>query len=137
MAYAHKTKVPSDRTRVEIEQVLRRYGADYFRSEHDLDMAAITFRVKGRYVKFTLPLPTERQIKARERREQQTRARWRALLLAIKAKLTIVESGIASFETEFLANIVVNDGKTIADHIVHQLDAITSGDKLLPPAGDA
>jgi len=38
--------------------------------------------------------------------EQGCRQRWRALCLAIKAKLETVESGISHFEDEFLSQIV-------------------------------
>jgi hypothetical protein len=39
--------------------------------------------------------------------EQAVRQRWRALVLVIKAKLEAVESGITSFEDEFLAHTVL------------------------------
>jgi len=38
--------------------------------------------------------------------EQACRQRWRALCLAIKAKLEAVESGISHFEDEFLSQII-------------------------------
>jgi hypothetical protein len=37
--------------------------------------------------------------------EAETRRRWRALALAIEAKLEVVDTGIASFEHEFGMNI--------------------------------
>lgn len=46
--------------------------------------------------------------------EQACRQRWRALALVIKAKLEAVESGISEFEDEFMANIVMPDGKTVS-----------------------
>ena len=48
--------------------------------------------------------------------EQATRQRWRALALVIKAKMEAVESGISEFEDEFMSNIVMPDGKTVAEH---------------------
>ena len=44
--------------------------------------------------------------------EQACRQRWRALLLIIRAKLEAAEAGISTLETEFLANIVLPDGRT-------------------------
>jgi len=38
--------------------------------------------------------------------EQACRQKWRALCLAIKAKLEAVESGISHFEDEFLSQII-------------------------------
>lgn len=47
--------------------------------------------------------------------EKACRQRWRALALCIKAKLEAVECGITTFESEFLAHIVLPSGETMAD----------------------
>ena len=39
-----------------------------------------------------------------------------ALALVVKAKLEAVQSGIVGFEDEFMAHIVMPDGKTVAEH---------------------
>lgn len=74
-----------------------------------------------RNVMFELPLPKTEGFKLDGRRrsrtpekqheawEQACRSSWRALLLAIKAKLVSVESGVESFEEAFLAQLVVKD----------------------------
>ena len=70
--------------------------------------------------------------------EQATRQRWRALALAVKAKLEAVEAGIATFESEFLAHIVMDDGQTIGEKLLPQIDrALMAGKlpKLLPGIG--
>ena len=41
--------------------------------------------------------------------------RSRALALAVKAKLEAVEAGIAEFEDEFLAYVVLPSGETVGD----------------------
>jgi hypothetical protein len=38
--------------------------------------------------------------------------------LVIKAKLEAVESGIACFEEEFMAHIVLPDGRTVGEHVI-------------------
>jgi hypothetical protein len=43
--------------------------------------------------------------------------RWRCLALVIKAKLEAVESGITTFEDEFLAHIMMPDGQTVGQHV--------------------
>ena len=48
------------------------------------------------------------------------RQRWRALNLAIKAKLEAVESGIVTFDQEFLAHIVGPSGQTVKPLIALQ-----------------
>jgi hypothetical protein len=63
--------------------------------------------------------------------EQATRQRWRALALAIKAKLEAVQCGITTLEEEFLAHIVINGGETIGEAMVPRLGEIASGAPLL------
>ena len=58
---------------------------------------------------------TENQ--AIDRHEQEVRRLWRSLVLTIKAKLECVESGIETFEHAFMANIVLPDGRTVAEHV--------------------
>ena len=122
--FAAKTKVPVDRTRGEIEQALRRYGADQFISGWEHGRAMLGFRVRDRMVRFELPLPKANDAGTRmqqERIEQEIRARWRALLLVIKAKLEAVESQISTFESEFLAHIVLPDNKTVGNWLLPQI----------------
>ena len=54
--------------------------------------------------------------------EQAVRQRWRALALVIKAKLEAVETGITSFEEEFLAHIVLPSGQTVGAWMVPQVE---------------
>ena len=63
--------------------------------------------------------------------EQEVRRRWRALVLCVKAKLEVVESGISTFEQEFLAHIVVAGGKTIGQEMVPRLGDVAAGGPLL------
>ena len=118
MRYAHRTQVPVDRSRAEIERLVTRYKADQFGSALDLDKgrAMIQFRISSWLVRFILPLPN--------RNEQDQRQRWRALVLVIKAKLEAVESRITTFEEEFLPHIVTPRGDTFADWAVPQLRAM-------------
>lgn len=128
MKYAAETSVSTEQSQAEIRKTLNRYGAERFAYYEEDLRAAIMFEMKGRRIKFLLPLPSknDRQFwQTPERRtarsadaalkswEQACRQRWRALALAIKAKLESVESGIASFEEEFYAFIVLPTGKTI------------------------
>jgi hypothetical protein len=129
--YAAATKVSVEKSRGEIEQILTRWGATSFAYGWQGERAAISFTVNDRQVRFELPLPQpgERRFThtatgqrrapaaAQKEWEQGVRQRWRALVLAIKAKLEAVESGISSFEDEFLAWIVLPGGTTVADHV--------------------
>lgn len=137
--YAAQTSVPVEKSRGEIERTLARYGASSFMYGWDQDTAIIGFIVAAdgerRQVRFKLPLPDKNDREfthhARGRRteseterrwEQASRQRWRALNLVVKAKLEAVESGIATFEEEFLAYIMLPDGETVGEWIAPQLD---------------
>lgn len=119
---------------MEIEQTLRRYGADAFSYGWQESSAMIAFRACDRHVRFTISMPVkgdkefthykrgssvhERTAEAAEREwEQACRQRWRALALVVKAKLEAVDTGISEFESEFLANIVLPNGDTVAEQI--------------------
>ena len=90
-AYARRTKVPAERTRLEVEALMCKRGADQFVSGADSARAVLAFRLKGRHIRFTLPLGDVRN-------EQHLRSRWRALLLVIKAKLEAIDIGILTRE---------------------------------------
>lgn len=127
MPYASKTKVPVDRSRMEIESTLKRYGASQFISGWDGVSAVIGCTVRGRMIRFTLPLPPAKGM-SEQRREQETRRLWRALVLVLKAKLEAVNSGIATFDHEFLPYIVMPDGKTVSWHVLPSVvEAYKSG----------
>lgn len=131
--YAAKTTVSSVRSREEIERTLARYGATGFAYGWDRQDAMVAFVMNGLRIQLRLPLPARddpeftrhtrglRTAEEAERRwEQATRQRWRALALVVKAKLEAVESGIATFEDEFLAYIAIPGG-TVGDLMKPQI----------------
>ena len=135
--YAAGTEVPVERSRVEIERTLARYGAATFVYGTTVDKAMVQFELHRRRVRFILPLPNRTERRFTHRRvnqydyagsrrtaadaerawEQACRQSWRALLLAIKAKLETVEAGIETFEEAFLAQIVLPDDTTVGQWV--------------------
>jgi len=149
MAYAENTSVSTDKSRADIERTLQRYGADQFMYGWDQDKAVVGFRMVNRQIKFLLPMPNKKdrqfthtptgkprkETAAHAEWEQSCRQKWRALALVIKAKLEAVEAGIAIFEDEFMANIVLPNGSTVSQFMLPQITAAyESGDmpKMLP-----
>jgi hypothetical protein len=125
--YADKTKVPVERTRTAIERVLTNYGASSFiygwnRRDDGTEETVISFILTGRKVQLIVPMPAG---------EAGRRQRWRAALIVIKAKLEAVSSGIGTLESEFLANIVMKNGRTIGDAIMGRLDSFVATGRLL------
>lgn len=138
--YAQNTSVPSDRTRVEIEKTLERYGATTFSYARQADRAMVLFVMNGRQIRFTMSLPTASDFtrtptgRSRTRDAAATEAskaerqRWRALLLIVKAKLEAVESGIVTFEEEFLAHTLLPSGNTVYEDLNDRItDAYLQG----------
>lgn len=133
--YAKGTTVAPEKSRSEIESTLRRYGATAFGYLTDQHRAIVQFRAHDRLVRFAIALPdasdrdfthdrrgymlTTRQ--SVDRAAAEERRRWRCLLLAIKAKLEVVESGIASFEEEFAVHFVLPDGSTVGEWLLPQV----------------
>jgi len=143
--FAEGTAVSVEKSRAEIESLLTRYGCRDFGYRIIEKGAVINFVVKDRHVRFAMALPSRDDAKfayklVRGYRKAQTtdakfkawdqecRRLWRCLALSIKAKLETVQSGIAVFEDEFLANIVDPvSGKTTAEFMRPWLAARYAG----------
>ncbi len=146
--YASQTSVAPERSRMEIERTCARYGATGFVYGYDDGrgaMVAFQYADPPRRVRFILPLPVpaeaERTETGRRRHGQgarerahalETRRRWRALALAIKAKLETVASGIATFDDEFLAYLVLPGGATVGERLARELPTALDAGRLPP-----
>ena len=154
MSYASSTSVSPERSQEEIKRQLRRYGADRFGVMEERGSAAVMFEFNGLTIRIVVSLPAENDAEfsttetGRERApaakakawEQAIRSRWRALLLAIRAKLEAVEVGISTIEREFMPFVVMPDGRTLDEHITPKLQQYAqSGEmpKLLGMSGGA
>lgn len=137
MGYAIETEVPIEKSKAEIERMIVKHGADRFMAGSDATTAFIAFQIKGKMVKFGLPLPDRKDKRfwftphrANRRTDQQAydaweqacRSSYRALCLCIKAKLEAVEQKITTFEAEFLAHFVLPDGRTFGDYAIPKLN---------------
>jgi hypothetical protein len=89
------------------------------------DGPAVAFEMHGRRVLFRLALPTGTD-------PQTERARWRALLLSIKAKLVSVESRIETFEDAFMAHVVMPDGTTVSEHVRPRIADAYKNQRMVP-----
>lgn len=131
--YAEQTKVPIERSKSAIEQIVRKYEASGFLQGEFEGQVIIGFAMQDRQVRFKMDVSG---LSA-----QQERQRWRALLLTIKSKLESVECGIETFDDAFLAQIVLPNGELIGEWAKPQIESsYKSGDMppLLPaPTGAA
>lgn len=142
MSYARETSVPIGRSQEEIKRTLTKYKASGFAFGEQGDRAIVMFEMASRRIKFVLPIPiwgsaknskghaiTQKQV------DQLARSRWRALLLAIKAKLECVETGITTLEQEFMAHIMLPNGSTVGDAMIPQIEKSYASGKMPPLLG--
>jgi len=146
--YAKSTTVSPERSRTEIERTLVRYGATGFMYawSETANAAVVQFSFDNWRVRFLLPMPEQSDFVADSRGrkrppshqkkalEQNIRQRWRALALAVKAKLETVESGIAAFEEEFMPYLVLpgKKGQTAGEYLLPQIVESYQTGKLPP-----
>ncbi len=145
--FAESTSVSAEASRAEIERTLMRYGAAAFSYGWEGNKALVAFKMRGKFIRFLIQMPdkNDRQFKLTETRkwarseeaaykawEQACRQRWRALALVIKAKLEAIESGISTFEEEFLANIILPNNQTVGQYVLPQVDLAYETGKMPP-----
>lgn len=145
--YASKTSVSPEKTLGEIQAALKKYGASKFGYFSEEIKTVLAFEMLNRRIRFNLPLPLRKEFdtykngrwpsdkQITERHDQAIRQRWRALLLAIKAKLESVESGIETFEEAFMAHIVLPGGQTMGEWATPQIAYAYSENKMPPLLG--
>lgn len=145
--YAEGTEVPVERSRAELEKLFKQAGATGFMIGWDTERGMEVFqcRIQGRFIKVRVQVPKPEEFKKHPRHyyprtpaEQQKcadaeyRRRWRAQVLIAKAKLELIAGGESSVEREFLADIMLPDGRTVAEALLPQLArAYTDGG--MPP----
>jgi hypothetical protein len=147
VTYASETTVSPEKSLTEIQQTLKRYGAGKFGYMDNGETIMIAFEMKGRRLRFTLPLPKLADFKrdganrTRSSAQQQAaldkaiRQKYRALLLTIKAKLESVEAGIETFEQAFMANLLLPSGETIGEWAIPQVQVAYETGRMPPLLG--
>ncbi len=146
--FASSTKVPVNNSKNEIEHTLKRYGSSGFMYANDEDdqgtFIAIAFKVDGRGIKMCMRMPDPKADEfskdnrgrdlapsvVESRIQQDERRRWRSLTLIVKAKLEAVDSGVATFDQEFMPYMVLPSGKTISEELLPKLAAWRTTGKL-------
>lgn len=108
MTFASNTNVSEEKTRSEIEQMLKRYGADEFGYMSRPGKAIIGFACKGMRVEMSVSLPLRdekrftltpnrhqkrTEVEAFKAWDQEVRRRWRSLALVIKGLLVGIQTG--------------------------------------------
>ncbi len=123
--FAEDTKVPAGRTRDQIVEMMKKAGADAFLFGEEEGRATIGFRLRGRYLRFTVPFPERAN-------DQLVRARWRALWLVVKSKIEAAAIGLVTIEEAFLGETLLPDKRTVAEVMVPQIESAYREGKMPP-----
>lgn len=144
--YAENTTVSTSRSREEIERTLQRFGATGFMYGWNPQKQSLAFEIENRRIRYDVPMPppndrmfthtatgyVRAKDAAKAEYDKETRRRWRAVALIVKAKLEAISSGISSLDDEFLPRYVLPSGATFGEEIKPQIDrALDAG--ALPP----
>lgn len=132
--YAQDTKVPVERSQGEIRNMLIKRAATDFTVSEKTDSFIIGFRSEKRSIVMKVPLPQRPSEKATQASiktyEQLCRARWRALVLCLKAKFVSIDAKVTTFEDEFMAHIFLPNGKTVGDEMREHIEYAYSQGKM-------
>jgi hypothetical protein len=154
--FAEGTEVSAERSRAELETLLQKHGAKEFAVYTSEPRTVFMYKLRGVMVRHVVEYPEAKPYlkdpraswkqrpaeQVKKLQEAEWRRRWRALVLVCKAKLEIIESGGSTFEREFMADMVLGDGRTVAQVLIPQMQNLSSGEMpdfsrlLLGPGGD-
>lgn len=148
MSFASGTTVPVVKSRLEIEALLVKHKATTAAAGFDEQRAIVAFTMQGRRIQFTIPLPRRdepqfvfvkgsnwnklTQAKGDDLFQAACRQKWRALLLALKAKFVALEENLETFDQVFLAHVLLDDGQTVYEAMTRV--SANGGAPLLPAA---
>ena len=145
MSYAKGTSVSVDRSKSELKRVIYKNGGANYQYAESENRAMVMFMKSGRVIRFVVEFPSPgdamfmktpsgRRTRTKEAAyveyEAEQRRRWRSLILSLKAKFEIVESGIASFETEFMPYILLPNKQTVAEAVTPLIEEAYSTKKM-------
>lgn len=131
--YAEGTEVSAEKSRAELEVLLQKHGAKEFAVYTSEERTVFMYRLQGAMVRHTVEYPdpksfqkknalgTPKPEQLKKQADAEWRRRWRALVLVCKAKLEIISSGGSTFEREFMADMLLADGSTVAQALVPRL----------------
>jgi hypothetical protein len=132
--FAIGTKVSVEKSRAELDTLLGKYGATARAIVVDDQQARaqVAFMLGGLKYRLDIPLPVramgeppvlprgwkvwsefEREQWCLKQYDQTLRERWRVVVLLIRAKLEAVGLGLSTVEKEFIADLVLEDGRTV------------------------
>ena len=130
--YAEGTKVSVAKSKAQIEKLLRDVGAERLLTGWDTakGVEVIQCFLHGFMLRFVVHDPGGDLTP--KKKEAERRRVWRVQHLLIKAKIEAVRDEVSTYEREFLAHMVLPDGRTMEEWAAPQLaEAYVGG--AMPP----
>lgn len=129
--YAAETTVTVAKSQTELRALLGKYGVERFGIIEEPGLAVVMFQHEGLNHRLALPLRDARhsdfayspggRYRDQKQREaaarQEGMARWRLLVLAVKARLELAAALGQSVGAAFTEYRVLADGRTVQEHI--------------------
>ena len=112
--YAKNTAVTIEKSKVQIQLLLTKWGIDHFYFGTSPRGDGIGFAFAERTYKMNVPTPESNGLTDKQY-EQAKRQRWRILYMSLKMKLEEIDAGCISFEDQFLAMMCLPDGSTVSN----------------------
>lgn len=149
--YASQTIVSEEKSRMDLERLLVRYGATGFVYGWQDSVAVLGFKYDNTAIRMGIPIPSldkfahdgrghsRSEGSKKSAWEQAKRQIWRALLLIVQAKFEAILAGLTTFDQEFLSFIQLPDGNTVGSYILPQIESARDGGKFrlaLPGLGE-
>jgi hypothetical protein len=133
--YMGTTKIPVFKTASEVQDILRRSGAQHIAMEYGADQSIramrFTFPIDGQVVSFELPVRVAALMpKLRNDKAQAERVAWRQLLRWVEAQLAMIEVGMVKPAEVYTPYRVMPDGRLLGEALLAQ-----GGNRLLLEAG--
>jgi hypothetical protein len=165
VSFAEGTAVSVEKSKTELERLLVKHGAKQYGTAHDEEngTAVVYFKMSDRHIRLTIPVPPltdwpdptkldfeqkkktprtwnrmsveGRKTYVRLQWEQACRTRWRCMILIVKAKLEHIALGMSDVQREFLADITLPDGRSVAELLKPALEQAYLGGKMPPLLG--
>lgn len=142
-AYAETTSVSVEKSRAELDTLLGKHGAQQrgILTDETKNCAVVMFGMHGQKYHIEVPLPPRvapplsaqpkgwvhwnedtKSAYIYRAHEQACRARWRAIVMLVRAKLEAVRIGLSSVEREFLSDLMLPNGEKAMTAIIRAID---------------
>jgi len=152
-------KSKSELERLLVKHGAKQYGTAH---DEENGTAVVYFKMSDRHIRLTIPVPPltnwpdptkasyQQKVRGKTPRtwdrmgaegraswvraqwEQASRTRWRCMILIVKAKLEHIALGMSDVQSEFLADITLPDGRSVAELLKPAIDRAYLEGKMPP-----